>query len=181
MYFLSWFFYCVGSQWSISLSMLQEIGMKKEEWASWPIVFQHVLDVHFWRKVTWKTYVTECTTAGWEGKCLFVPLSLVFYDLFTRIIFICKLTFACLLDQNDSSCQLCCHKNSFDTSYICEITWETEDGVIFFTITWRTEDGKENNSSLSEIHTASLYIYLIYLQKFLREASCITVIYDLSA
>lgn len=43
-------------------------------------------------------------------------------------------------------------------------------------ITWKTEDGEENNSSLSESHIASLYIYLMYLQKLLEEASCITVI-----
>lgn len=43
-------------------------------------------------------------------------------------------------------------------------------------ITWKTEDGEENHSSLSEIPPASLYICLVYLQKFLGEASCVTVI-----
>lgn len=175
MYFLSWFFHCIGSQWSLLLSMLQKTGMKKEEWASWPIVSSTCVGCSFLEKSYLKDLCHRMYNSRMRRKmpfCSFISglLWFVYQNHFHLQAHIC------LLDQDDASCQLCCHKNSFDTSYICEITWEAEDGGIFFTITWRTEDGKENNSSLSEIHTASLYIYLIYLQKFLREASCITVI-----
>lgn len=183
MYFLSWLFHCAGYQWSISLGTLQKTGMKTNSENPGPLYLQHVLDAHFflshayitltffnwywveiktWRRVTWKTYVEECTTAGWEGKYLFVPSSLVCCHSFAKTIFIWKLRFACLLDQNASLRWQCCHNNSFDTSYL----WNHFEN-------WRCE---ENNSLLSGIYITSLYIYLMYLQKFLREASCITVI-----
>lgn len=76
-----------------------------------------------------------------------------------KTVFTWKLRFVCLLDQGASLCQLCCHNDSSETSYL----WNHFEN-------WN-EGGEENNSSLSKIHSASLYIYLIYLQKFLREAS----------
>lgn len=154
-----------------------ETGMKKNSENPVPSCLQQVLDafffphtdiiltlftwyqveIKFWTKVTIKTYVSEYTTAGIQAKCHFLSLSLVCHDLFARLIFIWKIRWVCLLDQDASLCHLCCHHNSFDITSL----WNHLENWRW----WR-------NSLLSKTHCCKfIYIYTFGISAAVSERS----------
>lgn len=106
----------------------------------------HQVEIKRWTKFSIKTGVSQYATAGIEAEYHFVPWFLLYHDLFARYVFIWKLRFVCLLDQDASLCHLCCHHNSFATTFL----WNHLENRRW----WR------NNSLLSKTHCWKfMYIY----------------------
>lgn len=86
-----------------------------------------------------------------------MALSLVCHDLFARPVFIWKLRFVCLLDQDASLCHLGCLIIALILRF-CEITW-------------KTGDCEEITAYYQKLIVASLYIYTFGVAAAVSERS----------